>query len=61
MSLPDFNSIGDLPVGVHKASLDEALARFGQGTPQRQLITGRLLRVFELAKRTGKLERFVIW
>jgi len=61
MPLPKFNSIGDLPEGVHKASLDEVLARFGQGTPQRQLVTAKLLRVLEVAKRTGKLERFVIF
>jgi hypothetical protein len=61
MPLPEFNSIGDLPEGVHKASLDEVLARFGQGTPQRQLVTAKLLRVLEVAKRTGKLERFVIF
>lgn len=61
MPLPEFNSTGDLPEGVHKASLDEVLARFGQGTPQRQLVTTKLLRLLEMAKRTGKLERFVIF
>jgi hypothetical protein len=31
MPLPAFNENGDLPEGVHKASLDEVIARFGHG------------------------------
>jgi hypothetical protein len=61
MPLPDFDSHGDLPIGVHRVSLDEVLARFGRDTPQRQLVTARLLRVYELASGTGKLERFIIF
>jgi hypothetical protein len=61
MPLPEFDSNGDLPIGVHRASLDEVLARFGHDTPQRQLVTARLFRVHELASRTGKLERFIIF
>ena len=61
MTLPEFNSLGDLPEGVHRATLDETLARFGQGSLQRQLVTGRLSRVYELARKTGNLERFVVF
>lgn len=61
MPLPEFDNHGDLPVGVHQATLDEVLARFGHGTPQRQLVTARLLRIYELARSTGKLLRFVIF
>ncbi len=61
MPLPAFDSHGDLPVGVHLATFVEVLARFGQGTPQRELVTSRLIRVYELAQRTGKLERFIIF
>lgn len=61
MPLPDFNSFGDLPEGVHQATFDEALTRFGQGSLQRQLVTARLNRIYELAQKTGKLERFVIF
>ena len=61
MALPEFDSQGDLPEGVHRATLDEVLARFGHGTPQRQIVTGRLNRVLELARATGKLERFIIF
>ncbi|MGH9429886.1 MAG: DUF6932 family protein [Terriglobia bacterium] len=35
--------------------------RFGHGTPQRELVTTRLVHSYELARRTGKLERFVIF
>jgi hypothetical protein len=61
MPLPELDSHGDLPAGVHRASLEEVLERFGRGTPQRQLITARLTRIYELAWQTGKLERCVIF
>ncbi len=61
MPLPEFDINGDLPVGVHLASFAEVLARFGQSTPQRELVTTRLRRVYELASGTGKLERFIIF
>ena len=61
MALPNFNNKGELPEGVHQATIDEVLSRFGTGTPQRQLVTTRLLRIYQLAKSTGKLERLVIF
>ena len=61
MPLPAFDGQGNLPEGVYKASLDDVIARFGHGTPQRQLVTTRLRRIYELAQATGKLERFVIF
>lgn len=61
MLLPDFDSRGDLPEGVYRASLADVSARFGQGTTQRQLVSERLTRIYQLARRTGKLERFVIF
>lgn len=61
MALPEFDGQGDLPEGVHRATLDEVLARFGQGAPQREIVTVRLLRIFELVLRTKKVERFVIF
>jgi hypothetical protein len=61
MPLPAFNNRGDLPEGVSKASLDEVVARFGHGTPQRQQVTTRLRRIYALAQATGKMERFVIF
>ena len=61
MPLPAFDSRGDLPEGVYKAAFDEVVAHFGHGTPQRQLVTARLRRIYKLARATGKLERFVIF
>ena len=52
---------GDLPVGVHPATLADVVARFGRGTPQRELATARLMHIYELARATGKLLRFVIF
>jgi hypothetical protein len=61
MPLPEFDSHGDLPVGVHPASLEEVCARFGQGTSQRQFVTSRLIHIYKLARQTGKLERFIVF
>ncbi len=61
MPLPNLNSEGELPEGVHQATIDEILARFGSGTPQRQAVTARLLRIYDLAKATGKLERLILF
>jgi hypothetical protein len=59
--LPDLNELGDLPEGVHQATLDEVVARFGAGSPQRQAVTARLRRIRELAVRTGGLDRVVVF
>jgi hypothetical protein len=61
MSTPEFDSQGNLPVGVHRASLDEVIARFGHGSSQRQLVTTNLIRVYELASNTAKLQRFIVF
>jgi hypothetical protein len=61
MLLPEFNKLGDLPEGIHKASFAEVLEYFGKGAPQRQLVTERLKCIYSLAQATGKLERFVIF
>jgi hypothetical protein len=61
MPLPESDEQGDLPVGVHQAMLAEVLTRFGHGTPQRQAVTAQLVRIYELARATDKLLRFVIF
>ena len=61
MALQPFDTNGDLPQGVHWATLDEVLARFGHGTPQRQAVTAKFLRIYDLVLRTHKLERFIIY
>ena len=61
MPLPEFDEQGDLPVGVHQATLDEVRTRFGYSTLPRQLVTAQPVRIYELARATGKLLRFVIF
>jgi len=61
MLLPNFTPSGDLPEGVHQATIDEVIARFGSGTSQRQTVTARLQRIYQLAQNTGKLQRLIIF
>src|SRR5215203_156316 len=61
MDLPPFNSDGDLPPSVYPVTLSEALARFGGGSPQRQAVAARLIRIHQLASSTGCLARFVVF
>jgi hypothetical protein len=61
MPLPAFDSHGDLPEGVYHATLAEVIERFGYGMPQRELATTKLAHIYKLTRRTGKLERFVIF
>jgi predicted nucleotidyltransferase len=50
-----------LPVGIHRASLDEVVERFGLGSDQRRRCTRNLAHIYELARRTGHLRRFVVF
>jgi hypothetical protein len=59
--LPEFNETGDLPNGVHEASLDETIARFETGSDRRKLIARRLERIHRIASQTGHLARFVVF
>lgn len=61
MALPAFNADGDLPPGVYPVTLSEALARFGHGSPQRLVVAGRLVRVYQLASSTGSVARFIVF
>ena len=60
-ALPEFTEAGDLPPGVHRASLDEVIARFGRSSVRRQLIADRLRRIFGITRATGHLGRFVVF
>ena len=59
--LPDFNDAGDLPPGVHTATLNQIITRFGVGQRQRELVTRRFVHIYELAQRTGHLQRLIIF
>ena len=61
MALPDLTASGELPPGVHQASLRETLERFGVGTWQRISVGERLDRIYRLIADTGQLSRFVVF
>jgi hypothetical protein len=58
---PNFDSNGDLPVGIYRASLSEVMTHFGTSTLQRRLVAQRLARIYTLARSTGQLARFIIF
>jgi hypothetical protein len=60
-TLPAFNAEGDLPPGVHRATLAAVRERFGQGTVQRRAVADRLDRIYQLAASTGQVARFVVF
>ncbi len=61
MALPAMESGGQLPEGVHEATLAEVLERFGNQSHQRTIVTQRLERIIEAAKSTGKLSRAIVF
>ena len=44
---PDFNDSGDLPPGIHQATLAEVIDHFGKNTPQRRIIARRIVEVIK--------------
>ena len=61
MALPEFNSRGDLPDGLHDAGLAELAARFGHENEARQRLMDLLKHIHRLVAATGKLDRLVIF
>ena len=57
---PGFDHSGDLPIGVHQATLSEVIEHFGTVNLRRNLIGQRLERIYNLAINTGKVVRFVV-
>ena len=58
---PKFNESGDLPTGIHRATLAEVMNHFGRGSFQRAIVAKRLERIYSLASQTGKVVRFIIF
>ena len=58
---PAFDSDGDLPLGIHQATIGEVLGHFGRGSLQRQIVARRLARIYRLAQSTGHMARFIIF
>jgi hypothetical protein len=61
MSIPAFEPSGNLPVGIHAATLDELRMRFGSSNATRQALRVRLHRIHTMAKGTESLGRFVVF
>ena len=60
-SLPEFDESGELPVGVHQATLQEVIQRFGTASVTREAIAARLQRIYALAAGTGHLARCIVF
>lgn len=58
---PDLNDSGDLPPGIHQATLAEVIEHFGKGTPCRRIMARRLEHIYTLASQTSHLARFIIF
>ena len=56
-----FTASGDLPPGVHQATLSQVRERFGKDTPQRVILNTRLERVFTIASATGNLAGLIVF
>jgi hypothetical protein len=56
-----FLDSGDLPTGIHTATLEEVEKRFGSGSSVRMQLSDRLRRIHDLASSTGHLARFVVF
>ena len=61
MPLPNLNHAGELPIGIHQATINEVIAQFGSGTLQREIVTARLQRIYQIAKGTGNLQQLIIF
>jgi hypothetical protein len=61
ISIPALNTNGDLPQGIHAATLDEVFATFGNANSGRGALFQRLERIHGIAARTGHLARFVVF
>lgn len=58
---PKFNNNGDLPRGIHEASLNDVIEHFGTGNFQRAVLAQRLNRIYDLSVETGQTARFIIF
>ena len=61
MPLPNLNHGGELPEGIHPATINEVVAQFGSGTEQRMIATEHLKRIYQLAEETGHLQQLLIF
>jgi hypothetical protein len=51
--LPEFDEFGNLPAGVQLATIEEVVARFGVGSPERDVEGHELIEFVKWARRAG--------
>ena len=51
--IPDFDDLGNLPPGVHRATLDEVIARFGWQSEVRRTLAESLKWLMDLVRKAG--------
>lgn len=61
MPVPPLDESGNLPPGVHLATLAEVERVFGHGSPRRDWLWKKLVEVVEVARTSGKVKRLIIW
>jgi hypothetical protein len=61
MPFPPFTDAGEMPPGVYPGSLEETLQQFGTGSTQRKIVALRLERIYQIARATGLVARFVVF
>lgn len=59
--IPKFGKNGNLPKGLHNATLDEIRELFGVSSARRKWLFTNLEKIIKLARSTGKLERIIVW
>ncbi len=59
MTLPNLNLAGELPEGIHTATIDEVIAQFGSGTPQRIIVIPFLIDRLSLTKNAFVVAQFI--
>ena len=58
---PLLTETGDLPTGIHRATLTEVLERFGQSSPRRMVLGRRIRHIYELVQQTSCLARLILY
>jgi len=61
MPVPPFEVTGDLPIGIHPATLQELTDHFGTRNVRRRVLITRLERIYRVAAATGKVARFIVF
>ncbi len=59
--MPPLDETGNLPAGIHSATLTEVVTYFGATRGRRGVCTQRLSHIYRLAQRTEHLQRFLIF